>query len=269
MIYVDKIPWDEDPGQNFWKYTRRPDPDFYDYQKIKKRSKLAKTVSYAVFTGGRTIKFESSSVKNAFIMGSTPEYQDIQNMEIVKGRYFTPQEQRSGMSKLILGHIMAEELFGNKEPVGKYVKIFGQKFQVLGVLKEEGDSAFNFINFDEVVWIPYNTARRFLNVGKKSPIGRMLNIKANEGVDLEDLKGEATGILRGHRRLKPTEEDNFALNELSALTSVLDNVFGVLNGVGIVIGGFSLIVGMFSVANIMFVSEGKNQYYWDKKSLRS
>ena len=74
VIYVDKIPWDEDPGQNFWKYTRRPDPDFYDYQKIKKRSKLAKTVSYAVFTGGRTIKFESSSVKNAFIMGSTPEY---------------------------------------------------------------------------------------------------------------------------------------------------------------------------------------------------
>ena len=124
----------------------------------------------------------------------------------------------------------------------------------MGVLKEEGDSAFNFINFDEVVWIPYNTARRFLNVGKKSRIGRMLNIKANEGVDLEDLKGETTGILRGHRRLKPTEDDNFALNELSALTSVLDNVFGVLNGVGIVIGGFSLIVGMFSVANIMFVS---------------
>ena len=254
VIYVDKFPWDEDPGQNWWKYNRRPDPSLKDYEKIKARSRMAKTASFVVFTGGRTIKFESSSVSNAFIMGSTPEYQDIQNLDIVEGRYFTQQEQLIGSNKLIMGHTVAQELFGLKEPIGKFVKLFGQKFQVIGKLKEEGDNAFNFINFDEVMWMPFNTLKKFVSVKDKSSVGRMLSVKAKEGADMEDFKGEITGILRAERRLKPTEDNNFALNELSVLTSVLDNLFGVLNVVGLVIGVFALIVGMFSVANIMFVS---------------
>lgn len=254
VIYVDKFPWDEDPGQNYWKYARRPDPSYDDYQKIKDRSRLAQTASYVVFTGGRTIKFESSSVSNAFIMGSTPEYQEIQNNEIVGGRYFTYQEQLTGRNKLILGHAVAEALFENKEPIGKYVKLFGQKFQVIGRLKEEGDNAFNFINFDDVIWIPFNTAKKFVNTKDESSVGRMLNVKSISGASLEDLKGEVTGILRAERRLKPTEDNNFSLNELSVLTSVLDNLFGVINVVGLIIGIFALVVGMFSVANIMFVS---------------
>ena len=257
VIYIDKFPWNEDPNQNYWKYARRPDPSFNDYQKIKDRSKLAETASFVVFTGGRTIKFESSSVSNAFIMGSTPEYQDIQNLEIIKGRYFTYSEQLTGSNKLILGHSVATELLGNKEPVGKFVKLFGQKFQVIGKLKEEGDNAFNFINFDDVIWIPFNTIRKFVSVKDQSAVGRMLSVKALQANNLEDLKGEITGILRAERRLKPTEENNFALNELSVLTSVLDDLFGVINIVGLVIGVFALIVGMFSVANIMFVSVKK------------
>ncbi len=254
VIYIDKFPWNEDPNQNYWKYARRPDPDYDDYQKIKERSRLAEAASYVVFTGGRTIKYKSSSVSNAFIMGSTPEYQKIQSLEITKGRYFIPIEEETGANKLILGFKVAEELFDQIEPVGKFVKLFGQKFQVIGVLKEEGDNAFNFINFDDVMWISFNTAKKFVSVKDNSSVGRMLTAQVKEGYTLEDLKGEVTGILRSHRRLKPAEDNNFAINELSVLTSVLDNVFGVINVVGLVIGIFALIVGMFSVANIMFVS---------------
>jgi len=82
----------------------------------------------------------------------------------------------------------------------------------------------------------------------------LLNIKAKPGVDIQVLKDEVTGIMRSARRLKPTEESNFALNELSMLSQVLDSVFGVVNIAGFIIGIFALIVGMFSVANIMFVS---------------
>jgi len=254
VIYVDKFPWNEDPNQNYWKYARRPEPSFKDFEKIKARSKLARNSSYVIFTGGRTIKFESSSVDNAFIMGSTPEYQEIQNLEIPRGRYFTQNEILTGANKIVLGFTVAEKLFSSKNPVGKYVKLFGQKFQVIGVLKEEGDNVFNFINFDEVIWMSFSTIKKFVNTNENSRVGKMLNVQAKPGVDLDELKGEVTGILRASRRLKPAETDNFALNELSTLTSVLDNVFGVLNLVGLFIGVFSLIVGMFSVANIMFVS---------------
>ena len=68
------------------------------------------------------------------------------------------------------------------------------------------------------------------------------------------MKSEITGILRSHRKIRPKEEDNFASNELSTFTKLLDGFFGVLNFSGGLIGFFSLIVGAFSVANIMFVS---------------
>ena len=82
----------------------------------------------------------------------------------------------------------------------------------------------------------------------------MLSVKTAAGYSIEDMEDEVTGILRGIRRLKPKEDNNFALNKLTMLSGVLDSVFGVMNTVGIIIGMFALLVGAFSVANIMFVS---------------
>ncbi|MBK9257485.1 MAG: ABC transporter permease [Saprospiraceae bacterium] len=254
VIYIDKMPWTEDPGQNFWKYAKRPNPSYEDYLAIKKRSKLAENTSFTVFTGGRTIKYESNSVSNAFIMGPSFEYAEIQNLKLEEGRYFTSSEYETGANKIILGNKIYNELFKNINGVGKIVKLFGQNFQVIGFMEPEGENLFNFINFDDVIWINLNTARKFISISDNSNIGRMLNVKANPGIDIQELKGETASILRANRRLKPLEDDNFALNELSMLSQVLDSVFGIINIAGFLIGIFALIVGMFSVANIMFVS---------------
>lgn len=254
VVYLDKHPWNEDPGQNFWKYEKRPNPSYEDYEAIIRKSKLGETASFCIFTGGRTIKFQNNAVSNAFIMGSTYEYNDIQNLKFEDGRYFTPLEYQTGMPKTILGHKIYEELFGGIEGIGKNVRLFGQNFQVIGVLEAEGEGAFNFINFDEVIWISYPTVKRFVNTKDKNSVGQLLNIKAKNGIDLKDLKSELASIIRAERKIKPLQEDNFSLNELSLLTQVLENVFGAINIAGLIIGVFALIVGMFSVANIMFVS---------------
>ncbi|MFZ1457128.1 MAG: ABC transporter permease [Saprospiraceae bacterium] len=254
VIYLDKMPWNEDPGDNYWKYAKRPDPSFEDYEAIKRRSKFAENAAYTVFTGGRTIKFQSSSVSNAFIMGSSHEYASIQNLKLQEGRFLSTNEYETGANKVILGNKLYNELFKSLNGIGKEVKIFGQDFQVIGYLESEGDNVFNFLNFDEVIWIGFKTAKKYVNVRDESTVGRMLNIKAKPGVPMEDFKGEMASIIRAVRRLRPLEKDNFALNELSMLSQVLDSVFGVINIAGFIIGLFALVVGMFSVANIMFVS---------------
>lgn len=254
VIYLDKMPWNEDPGQNYWKYAKRPDPSYEDYQAIKKRSKLTEFTSYTIFTGGKTIKHLSSSISNAFIMGSTFEYASIQNVKIAEGRYFTPNEYETGANKIILGYKVYNELFKSLNGVGREVKLFGQDFQVIGYLESEGDNVFNFLNFDEVIWLNYNSVKKYINVKDKSNVGRMLNIKAKSNIDMSEHKGEIASIIRAVRRQRPLEKDNFSLNELSMLSQVLDSVFKVLNIAGFIIGIFALIVGMFSVANIMFVS---------------
>jgi putative ABC transport system permease protein len=254
VLYIDKQPWNEDPSQNWWKYQQRPQPSYEDMVAIQRKSKLSDKVSYAVYMPGRTLKFGSSSVEGAYMAGVTEDYADIFNLDFDKGRFFTSQESASGANRAILGAVVAEELFGQIDPLGKVIKIKGMDFQVIGVLRKEGQSLINVFQFDEAVLVSYQTAKKLINVKSRYTWGSNLNVRAAEGVDLEDLKDEVTGILRSVRKIKPREGENFAINQLTMITKLFDPIFGMLNIVGIVIGGFSIIVGMFSVANIMFVS---------------
>ena len=184
VIYLDKMPWNEDPGENYWKYAKRPNPSFEDYTKIKEKSKKAKQTAFVIFTGGRIVKYKNSSVSNAFIMGATNEYAEIQSLEVEKGRTLSLAEYNSGSNKVVLGFKVAESLFGNVDPIGREVKLFGQSYQVMGVLKSEGENVFNFINFDDVLWVGYPNITRFVNTNDESTVGRMLCAKALPGVEM-------------------------------------------------------------------------------------
>ncbi len=253
VIYVEKWPWTGADENNYWKFMKRPEVSYDDFEIIREKSDLAHLSAFVISMDSRTITYRSSSVSGSFMLGTTYEYQEIQKLEIEKGRYFSPRESADGSDKVILGYSLAKELFPGIESLGKEIKMRGRKYTVIGVLKEEGESMFNFINFDEVAWIPLNTARKFVNL-RDGRFNRSLVVKPHADIELDELKSELTGILRSKRKLKPKEEDNFSLMEMSALNESLDGFFSTLNLAGFVIGIFALIVGMFSVANIMFVS---------------
>jgi putative ABC transport system permease protein len=254
VLYIDKMPWNEDPMQNWWKYQRRPQPSYQDLLVIKEKAKLSDRASFSVRIPGRIIKFGSNSVEGAVMAGVTDDYMDIFKLEFEKGRFFTPFEAANAANRAVIGSVLAEELFGMIDPIGKEIKIKGMDFQVVGVLKKEGNSLINIFQFDEAVLISFNTAKKIINVTSKSTWGTSLNVRAREGVSLDDLKDEIIGILRSARKIKPREDENFAVNQLSMFTNMLEPIFSTMNVVGIIIGGFSILVGMFSVANIMFVS---------------
>ena len=79
-------------------------------------------------------------------------------------------------------------------------------------------------------------------------------VKAKKNVRTADLKDELTGIMRSIHRIKPEEDADFSLNEVSVLSGPIEKVFGVVGTVGWIIGAFSILVGGFGIANIMFVS---------------
>ncbi|MEA3462709.1 MAG: FtsX-like permease family protein, partial [Bacteroidota bacterium] len=79
-------------------------------------------------------------------------------------------------------------------------------------------------------------------------------VQSKRRVSLEELELEITQLLRSYRRLQPSEENNFALNQTSIINNQLDQLFAVLKIAGFFIGIFSIIVGGFGIANIMFVS---------------
>jgi putative ABC transport system permease protein len=125
---------------------------------------------------------------------------------------------------------------------------------VIGVFKKEGDNLIGW-TLDNMVMVPYSILNIFVNVnrgdGGQDPL---LAIRPKPNVPVEELKYEVKGVMRSVRRQPPTEDDNFAINQMSLITDQISSLFVLVNIAGIIIGGFSILVGGFGIANIMFVS---------------
>lgn len=254
VIYVNRFSWTEDPGQNYWKWMKNPQPSYKDFQAIKTKVRAARLVSLYTNIGKKVAKFRSTSVEGGALAGLTADSGELMGFEYEDGRYFSNRELDKGAQKIILGYTIAQELFGTIDPIGRKILIGGKKLEVIGVLQKSGDSLVNFFNWDESMMIPFNLAKRYANLKEGHKHGATITVRAQKGIALSDLKEEMRAIIRARHRLKPKEKDDFALNEVSILKEGLSKVFTALNIAGIVIGGFALLVGMFSVANIMFVS---------------
>jgi putative ABC transport system permease protein len=252
VIYVQKWPWSFGPDYPWWVYMRRPLPDLRDFDEIRRRSEFAEGVVFSASTGG-LVRYENTFLENSIIWANTHDFQVIRQFEIEKGRYFTPYESTAGRNLAIIGHDIAINLFGSEEPVGKDIQISGRRVTVIGVTKREGSNMLGGGSLDEVILIPLNYARTILNI-RSERLNPMIMVKALPGVANQELNDELRHILRSSRRLHPTADDNFALNEVSAISQGLDQIFVTINLVGWVIGGFSILVGGFGIANIMFVS---------------
>ncbi|NNE28927.1 MAG: FtsX-like permease family protein [Saprospiraceae bacterium] len=255
VLYITKFTWEEDPGANYWKWRRRPNPDYDDFKALKRKLKSAESIAFQVFVGVKTAKWRNKALEETFLIGVTEEYGRVFGFKFDEGRFFSSVEANSGSEKCLLGYTVAMELFGTTDIVGRQIKLDGRSLEIVGVLEESGDSIINIMNFDEGIIIPYKLANRMANFKSNSNNGNsMLAAKAGQGKSISRLKDEITGVLRSSRKLKPTEENDFAVNNVSIFQKLLDSFFGVINSVGLLIGLFAILVGVFSVANIMFVS---------------
>lgn len=255
VIYISKMPWTEDPGENFWKYSRRPNPSFADFKNLSENLTSAKSVVYSLFVNTTTLKYRKNSVEGAFGVAVTEDYDNFHSLEYEAGRFFSSQEYRSGAKRVVLGYKVAKELFGDEgDPIGKEVKVFGRDMIVVGVLKESGKDLLKIYNYDNIAMISFELARSIVNVKPNRMFAGNLQVKAGEGVTESQLKDDIVVAMRKYRHIKPSEKENFSMNSMTMFAEPLAAVFGTLNAVGFIIGGFALLVGIFSVANIMFVS---------------
>lgn len=252
VIYVQKWPWAFDADYAWWVYMRRPVPDLRDYEEIRRRSQHAEAAVFSVSTGGM-VRYNGTYLENTGIWANSHEFETIRHFELERGRYFTPFESATGRNLAIIGHEISQRLFGGMDPIGREIQISGRKVTVIGVATREGMDMVGGGSLDELVLIPLNFARTMYNI-RSDRLNPMIMVKALPDVSNQELMDELRQILRSARRLSPATDDNFALNQVSAISQGLDQIFVMINLVGWIIGGFSILVGGFGIANIMFVS---------------
>jgi len=249
VIFVQKWPWAMGGNYPWWKYWQRPEPKLQDLKQIQKRSNTAKASSLMLEVS-RNIKYQNTTIEDVQISAVTQDYNKTMSFDLQQGRYFTPIESNGGSNVVMIGSEIAQNLFGQADALEKKIKIFGRKMLVIGVIKKEGKDLFGGSS-DEIAIIPYNFARTVLDVKN---ISSSIIVVAKENISNEELKDELTGIIRSIHKLKPSEDDDFSINETDIIAKGFDEMFGFIAGIGWIIGAFSLLVGGFGIANIMFVS---------------
>lgn len=252
VIYIQKWPWEFGGEYPWWKYMNRPVPTVNEFEEVNKKVAGAEAVAFHAGTR-KTVKYGSNSVENVTVTGGSYQYNMVTSFEIEDGRYFTEVECNNGRAICIIGSTIAEALFRSGEsPVGKQIKVAGNKVQVLGVFKKQGESLLGN-SMDAQVLIPANYIRNIVDIREESA-DPYIAVKAKQNISNEQLKDELRGVMRSVRQIDPGATDDFALNEVKVISQGFDSMFEVVGLAGWIIGGFSILVGGFGIANIMFVS---------------
>ncbi len=252
-IYIDK--WDYTAGGGpdypWWKYVNRPVPKYEEVKFIRERTAGARYVAFCLQSQVE-VGYASNLLSNVKFYGVNQDFEKIQQVELLQGRFISAAEYDRGVPVVVIGFEVAEKLFG--EPalaINKTVDFKGKKLVVCGIIRKQGKQMIGGWDFDQSVLVSYKFGRTIFNEFKTDPV---IIVQGEDGLTTKALKDNLTGVMRAIHKLSPTKENDFALNDINDFSSAISSAFVSLNIGGWAIAALSLIVGMFGVANIMFVS---------------
>lgn len=248
VIFVQKWPWSFGPNYNWWDYINRPELQISYAEQLQDMSEYAEAVSAIMFRSDN-VRFGDRIVQRADIRGTSPNFIITGSVDLASGRFYTEEENRAGRNIAVIGHGIAEVLFEDRDPVGQTIRLAGQRFEVIGVMKEQG----RFLgqeSFDNQINIPVQT------FGRHYGFRRMvqLQVKFPDEASLMEGEYEIEGLMRRIRRLQPDQENDFSINKLDMFRQQYRALTGAIYGIGFFLTGLALFVGGIGVMNIMFVS---------------
>lgn len=184
------------------------------------------------------IKYKTKTF-SAAINGGNENGINIYNFEIAQGRFFTRNEVNTKSKVLLLGTLVAEELFNNRPAIGQKVKVNKDNYEVIGILEPKGQS------YDDAIIVPYTSIAETFDIKNFTGIA----IKSKNGIDTDTAMRQIELAVR-----RDLNEDEFnVLSQQDILSSIQDILQILTIGLG-AIAAISLIVGGIGIMNIMLVS---------------
>lgn len=192
----------------------------------------------------------------AVIHGSNSDYQRVYGFTMASGQFISEVNLARRDMTVVLGNQVAEDLFGNDDPVGQRVKIKDKRFTVSGVMAPRGLSMFGF-SWDELVVTPITTFQTRL-FSQKTPSGedavQQVAVQVASVEAMDEVTEDIEDILRRRHHIDADEDDDFAVVSLEQMLGTFETITLALTVFLGLIGGVSLLVGGIGIMNIMLVS---------------
>jgi putative ABC transport system permease protein len=231
-------------------YSRRPRLTYRDVDAVRAGLTVPALVAVENMTEGRLTSDTGAEVENVTLVSASADLFRIRNLEVVRGRAFSAPEDRSGVPVVVLGHGAAETLYEGLDPIGRTVRIGGRQFEVIGVLKKQGE-LFG-MSMDNRALAP-----------ARSPMGRIVTpqghvqrilVKPVDAAHLKQAELDVEGTLRVQRRLRPAQANNFAIETASESLDFWERIRTMLMIIFPGLVSIALVVGGIVIMNIMLVS---------------
>ena len=198
--------------------------------------------------GTDTLTWGENKTDTTFI-GVSADLLVVEDTDVAKGRFFEEEEDRTQARVVVLGSVVAKDLFGDENPVGQQIKIRKSSFNIIGVMRARGSSGFQ--NQDNQVYVPINTAQKIL-LGIDYVSFARFKVDAAENVDSSMTYVEQ--VLRERHRIDDPEKDDFSVRSMS---QGLDSILKITNALKVflaAIAAISLVVGGIGIMNIMLAA---------------
>ncbi len=202
----------------------------------------------AYVSGNETISL-NDVVLNTTFSGVSASYLDVEDTEVVQGRFFSSDEEKSLARVAVLGDGVREDLFGDDDPIGKKIRIKKISFTVIGVMEKRGVSGFQ--NQDDQIFVPITTAQKLLlGIDHVS----MLRVKVDNSENIEKAVDSIKTILRERHNIDTAEVDDFSVRSMAQGVETITTITDALKFFLVAISGIALVVGGFGIMNIMLAS---------------
>ncbi|MFO0722933.1 MAG: ABC transporter permease [Myxococcota bacterium] len=243
-IYVSQRPWII--LGDWWKYRNRPPITPKDADVLADRVSTAKIVVPFVFN---RVQLESGFTKipDIRVIGTTEHWTEMSGIEPKEGRFIGRADLDSARPVVAIGADVANQLRSKGVMVGDLLKVGGFAMRIVGELPPRG-RVFGRTQDDYVV-IPLSLFERLYGVRRSMTIGVVTDPE-----NLVATTSEITGALRARRKLSPTQEDNFSLNQQDMLVDVYNRLTRALYATAFGLAIITLIVAGVGIMNIMLVA---------------
>jgi len=188
---------------------------------------------------------------NTSIMGTEPSYATVRNISIDEGVFLSSQNVLSGSKVAVLGPTTRDDLFGVGATgvVGQKIRISGSEYQIIGITVSKGGSGFS--NVDDVIYIPYTTAQRYLSGNKYLS---EIDVSAQSSDVSSQVQADITTLLTTrHNITDPTKLDFNTMNQADIIATA-SSVTGTFTALLAAVAGISLLVGGIGIMNMMLTT---------------
>jgi putative ABC transport system permease protein len=174
---------------------------------------------------------------------------------IASGQPFDARDYSGAAKSVILGDTVAQQLFGEQDPVGQSVRLGRVPFTVVATLKPKGQGGFGQ-DQDDLVVVPLETARRRLSGATALPPGAVQQISLGVGraEDLSYAQTEVEALLRQRHRIQPGDDDDFTVRNIAEIVATRTQTTRLMSLLLGAVAFVSLVVGGIGIMNIMLVS---------------